>query len=281
MKPMNTTVLFTALLAFLGCATIAPLPDPVELPTLGQLVSKAGDPLPSDQSMAIAKRLRPGVPFQNGNEVSVVTIAKSKDPETGRTRSLAAAINALSPAFYSADLKQQKRIVWWPGVDNETYYTFLCVVPPANASTQKAVSLLPGHPAPASSATEKGPVIVKAAPVIQAPIMALPTNPPAIWAKAAQYKPGDSFAFRKNRCSVGRAEMPRPQALEAAKGDSSFVAASNLIHAVKVEQGVKPYDGDADELLGKAVLKQWRHSEGGMEAVVCIDMPSTASVAAN
>ncbi len=292
MLRMNN-VLFTAfrvfLLASLGCATAKPLPEPTDIPTLGQLALR-GDPLPEDQALVVAARLVPFTKFANLNEACEVAMASDKDLPTARDRSLMIATRDLSIAFADSDPAKLKtfpaRTVWWPSVDNETCFTLLCVVPPAAASAQNALERMPGRHAPPISVP--APAVVQTEAVGETAPVVAPAPKPAlsVWDGAAKHRDGEAFAFDKQLCSVGRAEVNKPRQLDEAKDASSFLAASNILYALKSKLGIEAYDNDAEKLLANALHKEWRlPSKASIEAAVCVALPKgiapPAPVAAN
>ncbi len=267
------------LLAVIGCATSKPLPDPVDIKTLGEMISR-DDQVPVDQAMDFAVRMVPYTKFANQVEVCEVSVAKEGDMNMSREKSLALAVRDLSIAFTASDVARLKalpaRSVWWVStLDNVTVFTLFCIVPPATPAAQKAYSMLPGRRAP-TPAPATVPIVVQDVPAssVAPAVASAPKSTGSIWDGAAKYAEGEAFAFNGKLCSVGRAELRKPRLKDEAMDTSSFLAAANILLSFKTRFKIVAYDGDANELLKEALYKEWRlPTTASMEAAVCVAMP--------
>ena len=267
-----TTYAFAlALLTTFGCASAKPMPDPVDMPTLGQIVA-GNDVMPSDPSLATALRLVPDTKYANGVVACVVSQAKTGSIESSRTEALKKAGKILSLAFTNGNIEELNNLMhqdnWWPHSDNNTCFAQLCVVPPESAAAQRTFASLPGNrPAMAPTEAKNDKQVVQ-------PLLAEEKSSKTVFETAAGLDPGAAFNYDNQLCSVGNVEIGEPHRTEEAKELSMFLAASNVLNALEHKLHDRTYDNDTALLLAAATRREWkRQPKGVLTAAVCINVP--------
>jgi len=304
---MSRPVLFiiTAVASLLGCAAAQPLPEPIENPTLGSIATGA-DPLPQGDRWTHASKLAPTTVFKLGAEYCVNGHETNGDMEIGRDTAIFQAELALSAALVGKDMDKIKRlhrdVSWWPHIDRSRHDVLLCVTPPAGQRTAWSVPTFTVDPPKAIAATiekhpaaesPKPPIIVKATaadPALAAPAVA--AKPAAVaplaktkshmtlreaqagiekaWKRADALKPGDSFRQGGELCSVGSAEISKPEQGELGEKLAVSLAGGNIFRAFLKEGIVYSDIGDVLALTSQT-YSRFRNGNRTVDTLLCVN----------